>query len=321
MYNEKLIFYGMGVHAKNILKRCNIPLSQIEAIIDNSPEAIRKLLEGSGIVVYTWDEFIEQNIQPNCKIVISSFVFKEEIRKQILESGLFMPDQVVYIDEWYQKAYRRGIREWIQREDCERVSRAFKMKESALRNARVLRDREEALKKMPANLIVTEIGVAYGDFSEKILKTMHPKMFYGIDIFLEEKGFWNDDRFEKQGVNHLQWYKNRFHNEIEQGRFEVRQGLSWDVLVEFPNRYFDYAYLDASHSYDHVAKDVEMLKLKIKEGGIIQFNDYIRYDYIADMFYGVVPVVNQLIEESNSEILYYCLSEDGFDDIVIRFWK
>ena len=97
---------------------------------------------------------------------------------------------------------------------------------------------------------------------------MQPEKFYGIDIFSESvKGFWNDDIFEKQGMTHLQWYKNRFRNEIEEGKFEVKQGLSWDVLAEFPDNYFDYAYLDAGHSYENVARDVAILRQKIKEGG------------------------------------------------------
>ena len=120
----------------------------------------------------------------------------------------------------------------------------------------------------------------------------------------------------------MTYLKNReFRNEIEEGIFEVKQGLSWDVLAEFPDNYFDYAYLDAGHSYENVARDVAILRQKIKEGGIIQFNDYIRYDYMAHMFYGIVPVVNELIEKSNSEVLYYCLSENGFDDIVLRYQK
>lgn len=320
--SEKWIFYGMGAYAKSILKRCDVQFSQIEAIIDNSPESVKMLLEGSGIRVYTWGEFAEQSIQPNSKIIISSPKFQEEIRTQILGSGLFRPDQIMYIDEWYQKKYRGGIREWLECRDCESVSKTVKIKESALKNTRVLGDRSEALKKLPTGLIVVEIGVAYGDFSKKIFEVMQPEKFYGIDIFSESvKGFWNDDIFEKQGMTHLQWYKNRFRNEIEEGKFEVKQGLSWDVLAEFPDNYFDYAYLDAGHSYENVARDVAILRQKIKEGGIIQFNDYIRYDYMAHMFYGIVPVVNELIEKSNSEVLYYCLSENGFDDIVLRYQK
>jgi len=122
-------------------------------------------------------------------------------------------------------------------------------------------------------------------------------------------------------MNHLQYYEDRFSKEIEEGVVEIVKGLSWDVLEQFPDDFFDYVYLDADHSYESVLKDVEVLKRKVKNGGIIQFNDYILYDYYRKEYYGVVQAVKQLLRETGSEVLYYCLSTDGFDDMVVRLKK
>lgn len=323
MNNDKIVLYGMGAHAKNALAQYHVPVSKIEAVIDNSPEKVREFLEGSGIQVYTWEEFVNGEGSVNCPIIISSFLHQEEIKRQILNSGLFREDQIVYIDEWCSKAMGEESADtyWMH-DQYKRLKDMPKIKDSALKNAMVLSDRISAIKRMPKGLVAAEVGVAFGDLSEKIFEIMQPEKFYGIDVFQEDvKGFWNDNKFEKSGMTHLQWYENRFRHEIETGRFEVRQGFSWDVLAMFPDAYFDYVYLDAAHDYDCVLKDVTMLKKKVKEGGIIQFNDYIRYDYNGGQVYGVCPVVNQFIDETNSEVLYYCLSLDGYDDIVVRYLR
>lgn len=323
MNDEKIVLYAWGGHAKNMLAQYRVPVSKIESVIDNSPEKAREFLEGSGIQVFTWKEFVERGNFCNCQIVISSFLHQEEIKEQLLNSGLFHEDQIVYIDEWCSKVVgeERADAYWM-RDQYKRLKDMPKIKESALKNAVVVSDRISAIKRMRKGVIAAEVGVAFGDLSEKIFEIMQPEKFYGIDVFQEDiKGFWNDNKFERAGMTHLQWYENRFRNEIETGKFEVRQGLSWEALAAFPDAYFDYVYLDAAHDYDCVLKDVTMLKKKVKEGGIIQFNDYIRYDYKGGQVYGVCPVVNQFIDETNSEVLYYCLSLDGYDDIVVRYMR
>ena len=40
-------------------------------------------------------------------------------------------------------------------------------------------------------------------------------------------------------------------------------------------------------------------------------------DVFDDIYYGVVPAVNEFVRRTNSEILFYCLDEYGFDDNVM----
>lgn len=117
-------------------------------------------------------------------------------------------------------------------------------------------------------------------------------------------------------MTHLEYYNNRFNDEISRGIVEVCQGLSWEQLELFPDDYFDYVYLDAGHDYQSVKKDIELLKVKVKQGGIIQFNDYT----LADNF-GVIPAVNDLILNTNSEVMYYCFELYGYADLVIKLNK
>lgn len=202
------------------------------------------------------------------------------------------------------------------------MKEAGEIKDDLLVDAKVVANRVSVLERLPKGMIAAEIGVAYGAFSEKILDTMRPKKFFAIDMFDESvKGFWGNDAFSKANMTHLEWYRTKFKEEIDQGILEIRKGFSCECLLRFPENYFDYIYLDAGHDYDNVKRDVQEIRRVIKPKGIIQFNDYIFFDYMGNEFYGVMPVVNRLVNETKSKVLYYCLSLSGFDDIVVEFNK
>jgi hypothetical protein len=199
-----------------------------------------------------------------------------------------------------------------------------------LESAILLPGRSAALECMPKNAIVTEIGVAFGDFSRKILDCLSPKKFYAIDYFRQDisafaflKPDWHQNG-NLDNMTHRQWYEDRFKEEIVSGTMELRQGLSWDCLAQFPDDYFDYVYLDAAHDYQSVRKDIDALKTKVKDGGYIQFNDYC----VGPAFgypYGVINAVNSFVNSGAHKVKYFCLSTNplyvGFPDIVVQIQK
>lgn len=194
----------------------------------------------------------------------------------------------------------------------------------ALNNARICENRNDILQYLPKGKVCAELGVMYGDYSKLILKIMEPSKFYAIDYF----GFsdiWGRTDIADSHLTHQQWYEREFSKEIEEGKMEVRQGLSWDVLETFPDDYFDYIYVDAGHEYDCVSKDVEVIQRKIKNGGIIAFNDYTLCNfwvqpYELGAYYGIVPAANKLINSTNSEVLFLDLETVLTNDLVIRYW-
>lgn len=200
-----------------------------------------------------------------------------------------------------------------------RLREAGALPASAFKDSRLLPNREEALKYVGEGGIAGEVGVAYGDFSQKILTHLKPEHFYAIDIF-GNTDFWDRHDLAESGLDHEEWYRRRF-KELIPEKMTVCKGLSWETLDRFEDDYFDYLYIDAVHAYDGVSRDIEAAVKKVKDGGIIQFNDYTLWDVFDDIYYGVVPAVNEFVRRTNSEILFYCLDEYGFDDIVIRLNK
>jgi len=180
---------------------------------------------------------------------------------------------------------------------------------------------------MPKNGITAEVGVAFGDFSRKILDALSPQIFFAIDLFYHtdlSSNFWGRDDFTRDNMPHRQWYENRFKMEIKTGKVETRQGLSWECLAQFPDDYFDYLYLDADHNYQSVKNDIEALKRKVKNGGFIQFNDYCIGPALYAP-YGVINAVNSLINSGIAKVLYFSLNSEpkhvGYSDIAVQLQK
>ena len=120
------------------------------------------------------------------------------------------------------------------------------------------------LKFFPKNGIIAELGVDKGDFSNKIISLTQPKKLYLIDI-------WDSERNNKNKMNYV---KKRFEKEIDAGRVVIIRGRSEKELKKFENAYFDWVYIDTAHSYQQTVKELELCRLKVKDGGIIAGHDY-----------------------------------------------
>jgi len=190
-----------------------------------------------------------------------------------------------------------------------------------LKNCKVSPDRIQVLSALPKEGVIAEIGVAYGDFSKSLINILKPQKFYALDTFVLVSGNepWGRTDLKDSGKSHHEYYRSCFHSEIKGGSLETRKGLSWDMLSEFPDEYFDYIYVDADHKYESVVKDIEQVKKKIKKRGIIQFNDYCTF-FPSDglSLSGVQRAVNEFMIEENYEMLYLCMESMGYYDVVVQ---
>jgi len=310
--------YGLGQYFHYCIERKPELLREIVLLCDKDPDKWGKELFGKHIV--SPKELANFKDEFSSVLVFTPF-FYEEIRKELTQTHGFLENEIKLqpLDNLH-----------LQKKN-EYRSRFEPLQESVLQGAHILPDRTAALKFMPKYAICCEVGVAYGDFSKLILEIMSPKKFYAIDYYSKEnpfRRFWDRDHFRQDNMPHKEWYENRFANQITSGLVEICQGYSWDVLSQFPDDFFDYAYVDAAHDYESVRKDIEVLQHKIKDGGYIQFNDYTPSNSDARVFYGVVPAVNKWVnatQEQNTPIVthvkYLCLHPYNLMDIVIQVFK
>lgn len=166
---------------------------------------------------------------------------------------------------------------------------------------------------------IAEVGVALGDFSKYLIETIKPSKFVAIDMFRihEWETLWGKSTKDVLGnQTHRKYYENALkeYSKI----IDIREGASYDCLAEFDDKYFDLIYIDADHEYENVKKDAEMSIRKIKDGGVIVFNDYMMYDHLSHIPYGVVYAANEVIVREDYEVLGFALGWNMFCDLAVR---
>lgn len=163
-----------------------------------------------------------------------------------------------------------------------------------IEHLKIVLNRDILLNYLPKNGIIAELGVDKGDFSNKIITITHPKKLYLIDI-------WDS---EVHNRNKMLYVKKRFKEEINAGQVIVIRGASEKELGKFENGYFDWVYIDTSHNYKQTIKELDLCRIKVKDGGIIAGHDYCQGNINEALAYGVVQAVNQFCIEYDWELIY-----------------
>lgn len=129
----------------------------------------------------------------------------------------------------------------------------------------------EIVDRLPDNACVFEIGVWEGrstlSLADMIRKSGKRVEFHCCDTFC---GGWNKKLFQYD-------YYTLFMRNLE--RFDlgdyviVNKGISWEVLVNFPDNYFDFIFIDGNHYCEPVYDDVSISLRKLKRRGILAGHD------------------------------------------------
>ena len=171
-----------------------------------------------------------------------------------------------------------------------------------------LKDREELLKQLPKQGMVAEIGVNEGDFSEKIISICQPKKLVLIDVWASRR--YHGGLFDK--------VKARFAHQIQNQQIEIIRDLSFGAIAQCPDQYFDWVYLDTDHTYNTTRRELELLRSKMKPGGIIAGHDYIMGNWNAGYRYGVVEAVREFCLKYNWEMIYLTHELNDHPSFAIR---
>lgn len=186
--------------------------------------------------------------------------------------------------------------------------------------ARLFADRDSALCALPRGGVVAELGVAFGDFSARMLDALEPRRFDAFDLFglHHEKQVMGRSSAEIFGdLSHRAFYEHRFSEAIARDQVRVIEGDSSEQLSLQPDESYDVIYIDGPHTYDEVLMDAEVASKKIKPTGYLVFNDYIMYDYSLNAPYGIGHVVNDFCVNRGWRIFYMALHAGMFCDVAL----
>src|SRR5262249_41566620 len=126
---------------------------------------------------------------------------------------------------------------------------------------------------------------------------------------------WNSKRFGDDKLNKVQ---RRFSAEIECGQVVINRGLSWEELEKFPDEYFDWVYLDSSHSYEIATRELEISRLKVKPYGLIGGHAYTTGNINRHLKYGVIQAVNEFCLRYDWEMIYLTHDPSRYLTYVMR---
>ena len=198
-----------------------------------------------------------------------------------------------------RKELRQAINEWNKSFD-RYIDTAPKLESANLNGCKVLADRYELLKYMPKRSVVCEVGTYRGEFAQKIIETTNPEKLHIIDISFDKFDWEN---FKKKDINNI----SSMHE------IESVAGLS-----KFPDRHFDWIYIDADHYFDGVLNDINIAKEKVKEEGYLVFNDYTTWSVAGVAKCGVARAVNQFCKDEGWKFVYFALHNNMYCDVAIQ---
>ena len=138
--------------------------------------------------------------------------------------------------------------------------------------------RKEMLEDLvPQGSVLAEIGVFAGDFSEWIVKTLHPKKLYAIDPYHSTIGVMGSGNEHGYGMEFFDlellhgFVKHRF---LDHPEVELRREFSGPFFKGLPDGTLDAVYIDGDHSLQGVMEDLTAARHAVKEGGWIFGHDY-----------------------------------------------
>jgi hypothetical protein len=163
------------------------------------------------------------------------------------------------------------------------------------------RGRREVVNLISDGDICMELGVYKGDYANEILKR-RPSKLHLIDPWqsiIDIPSRWHAapqsemDSFKSDVIN-------RFRDD---DNVEISEKYSIDSVQDFKDGYFDFIYIDANHSYEHVKFDLNNWWPKLKSGGFMCGNAYENNDYQREILdFGVVSAVDEFMKDSLSSI-------------------
>lgn len=145
---------------------------------------------------------------------------------------------------------------------------------------------------LTGKLTIVEIGVYQGRGTALICVNLINKgidfEYHAIDHFKGSEEHNNNIDYETIARNNL--------NPLD-GLIHIHNNDSLTQCELFPDQYFNIVYIDASHDYESVKKDINAWLPKVKPGGYICGDDY------CTAWIGVYDAVNEIFGKDNIKVV------------------
>ncbi|MGD9740804.1 MAG: class I SAM-dependent methyltransferase [Bauldia sp.] len=145
-----------------------------------------------------------------------------------------------------------------------------------------------------------ELGVYKGGFGEFLLP--HCRKLYLVDPWFRLGGYWQSGLKQDARVDTVIEILTVYREEISAGQVEVVIDWAKNFLRGIRDRWFDFLYVDSSHSYEQTLDELAAALPKMKSGGIITGDDYDPDP--ASNQHGVYRAVNEFAAAHRLELVF-----------------
>ena len=156
---------------------------------------------------------------------------------------------------------------------------------------------------LPRGGVGAELGIYRGEFTRELLDLTLPSRLHIVDpwYLLGPEWHWGKSRV-RSTIGALQGVLGEFSRELVSGQVVLHVGDDLEVIPTFPDRYFDWVYIDSVHAYEHTRRELELLDAKMKPGGIIAGDDWIEDP--DHPHHGVTRAVLEFVARTPYEVVY-----------------
>ena len=125
---------------------------------------------------------------------------------------------------------------------------------------------------LPFNSVCAEFGVFRGLFSQEILLHLKPRRLYLVDPYWRKYGdrFWND----KGTMDTWKCAVKRIRKFDTNNVATLVVDTDYNFLPDLPDGFFDWIYLDSTHTYEDTLREMEIIPQKVKDDGLITGHDW-----------------------------------------------
>jgi hypothetical protein len=160
---------------------------------------------------------------------------------------------------------------------------------------------------LPKGGVGAELGVFTGLFSATLLDVARPREMHFVDPWWKEFGqtypdwglYTDKGKLGTQAAHDIA--ARRINGHANGTAIKIEIGYSTEFLLSQPDRYFDWVYLDSTHSYDGTRSELDILKAKVKAGGVVSGDDW--HDREDHPHFGVAKAVRESLTRGDYEFV------------------
>lgn len=198
-----------------------------------------------------------------------------------------------------RRSFARGLAE-LQQQKIPYLDRARELPQVLLDNCRLVQNRLEMVKLLPRNATIAEIGTDRGSFARYMLDNCAPRHLHIFELDIS--------RIDPANLGEAR----------ANGLVTIHEGDSAKNMAAMADGTFDWIYIDGDHYYEGVKRDIEASVPKLKDGGLLVFNDYTTWSPTSMTRCGVAKAVNEFCVENDWELVYLAFQGLMYNDLAVR---